>query len=422
MDLANEIIERQNHLKSENFRVGFKIDAYMKSLTMHVISDDFYSESMRRVKHWNSFHTDLFLTYQAVYAMLNLQGLIDPLPADEAEKLRRAMPLQCNQCDFSSDTLLGLKGHLFEHWRKRERKFEVQKKVDKLTSLLDEATLNSKPSTNADEEQTESQAKNEKATKIKSEEHPLSWRRKTPLTPETQYQNHCVSGNPRAVGGKNRPTYYPQDAFQQPLFNQQQGYQYRAPQMWGVGQVQPHFNPFHKTPNPGPPVPFRNQYSQQMWDVNQVQPHFNPFRQTPSPGQPVPFRLNGPSPNINKPNWRPKAPQNQVPASTEGSYNHKNKNANTKQTIKPNCQEPNSKNSVKQNQNQCSNITPKSNQKPAESTSPKQSGTSAAIKTDQAEGEVPTEMGKPKFKKKWHKKKELTAQSAGQKQQNQKTN
>lgn len=369
MDLANQIIERQNHLQSENFRVGFKIDAFMKSLTMHVISDDFYSVSMKRVKHWNSFHTDLFLTYQAVYAMLCLQGFIDPLPDEEADKLRHALPLQCNQCDFSSDILLDLKCHLYEHWQKRERKFEVQKQVDHLTNLLDEATLDAKPSPSTTADEVEP---TEKSINIKPKEDPVSWRRKTPMKPETHNQNDRGSSNANRPGLFPIPNCPPLDR-QQALFN---------PQQMGDGAAQPHFNPFRQTPNPALMVPFR---------FNGPRPQFNQKQNIP--------QAQG---YMGKPNWRPKGQLNQSQANNEGSNNNpSNKNDRYKPNVKPICQEPKAKNFVNQNQNQ----------KPTESVAPKQSS------SDQAEGDAPNDKGKPVFKKKWHKKKEShTGQSVGSRQ------
>ncbi|XP_043071685.1 aprataxin-like protein [Drosophila grimshawi] len=58
MELANQIIEKEE-LPSSNFRVGFKINPFMNRLNMHVISDDFCSEYMRRINQWNTFNSDL---------------------------------------------------------------------------------------------------------------------------------------------------------------------------------------------------------------------------------------------------------------------------------------------------------------------------------------------------------------------------
>lgn len=374
MDLANEIIERQKHLESSNFKVGFKIDAFMKCLTMHVISDDFYSESMRRVKHWNSFNTDLFLTYQAVYALLRLQGFIEPMPEGEAEKLRVAMPLKCNRCDFSSDILLSLKGHLFEHWQKRERKFEVQKQVEKLTSLLDEATLDSNPCKNLDEvwktvEQTESKTNTELSNNSEPKEN---WRRKTKVEdPQKANQFPRGSGKASVVVGSNRPGIFSYPNYPQSEFQNMQG-----------------------GPNP-----------QQMWNAHAPNPpHFNPFRQPPNAGQ-VSFRFNGPrpqyhqqqyisqsQPNVGKPNWKPKAPINQAQATSESSGNQQVENVKNK----PKYQQQTPRKVDNKNQNENVNNQPKENPKPT---------VSSQQSRDQDGANSQTKKGKPVFKKKSGKKK-----------------
>ncbi|EDW14834.2 aprataxin-like protein [Drosophila mojavensis] len=144
-ELANQIIEQHQYVPSSNFLIGFKIDAFMNGLNMHVISNDFYSECMRRVRHWNSFNTELFLTYQAVYALIRVQGSVQPMPAEKADELRKALPLRCNQCDFETNLLLGLKGHLFEHWKNREDKLQIKLQVEKITRMLDDAKLTTPP-------------------------------------------------------------------------------------------------------------------------------------------------------------------------------------------------------------------------------------------------------------------------------------
>lgn len=410
MDLANEIIERQKHLESSNFKVGFKVDAFMKCLTMHVISDDFYSESMRSVKHWNSFNTDLFLTYQAVYALLRLQGYIDPMPDGEAENLRKAMPLKCNQCDFSTDILLSLKGHLFEHWQKRERKFEVQKQVDKLTSLLDEATLDSEPCKNLDEvpltvDQTKLQTNTELSKNSKPKEGPSNWRRKTPVEdPQKANQSHRGPGNASLVVGNNRPGIFPypnspQSEFQHGLYHPQRDYpnlhrRYPNPQQMGNGHA-PNF-----------------------------QPPFNMFCQNPNAGQIVPFRFNGPrpqyrqqqnisqsQPNVSKPNWRPKGPINQAQATSESSGRQKVENV----TNIPKCQQEKSRALANKNQNASLNNQPKGNTKPAESVSSQQS-------SGQDGEKALTTKGKPVFKKKSGKNNHYNKRiSIGSKQHNEKS-
>ncbi|XP_041450910.1 aprataxin-like protein [Drosophila obscura] len=147
MDLAVQIIEKQDHLPSRNFRIGFKADPFWDRLNMHVISDDFYSQSMKRIKHWNSFNTELFMPFQQAYIMLSSEGAIEPLSEEESEKLKFQVPLHCNQCDFESPLLLGLKAHLYTHWQQKESERQTNKKMEKIVKLLDEAKLedNAKP-------------------------------------------------------------------------------------------------------------------------------------------------------------------------------------------------------------------------------------------------------------------------------------
>ncbi|XP_032597687.2 aprataxin-like protein [Drosophila grimshawi] len=143
MELANQIIEKEE-LPSSNFRVGFKINPFMNRLNMHVISDDFCSEYMRRINQWNTFNSDLFITYQAVYALLLTKGYIEPLSADVIEKLRRATPVHCNQCTFITGNFEKFKAHLDYHWSKREGERErlLGMGVSNLTPSLGELHLN----------------------------------------------------------------------------------------------------------------------------------------------------------------------------------------------------------------------------------------------------------------------------------------
>ncbi|XP_034485954.1 aprataxin-like protein [Drosophila innubila] len=120
MELANQTIEQQKHLPSSKFLVGFKMESFMNRLNMHVISNDFCSDTMRRIQHWNTFNTDLFITYQAVYALLKVKGSIEPLSPDTAEKLLTTRPFHCNQCRFITGNFNKFKEHLQIHWQRQE--------------------------------------------------------------------------------------------------------------------------------------------------------------------------------------------------------------------------------------------------------------------------------------------------------------
>ncbi|XP_034132551.1 aprataxin-like protein [Drosophila guanche] len=157
MDLAVQIIEMQDHLPSRNFRIGFKADPFWDRLNMHVISDDFYSMSMKRIKHWNSFNTELFMPFQQAYIMLSSEGAIEPIPEEESEKLKLQVPLHCNQCDFESPLLLSLKAHLYTHWRSKEHERQIKKETDSIAKLLDEVKLddNAQPLASAISEESQ---------------------------------------------------------------------------------------------------------------------------------------------------------------------------------------------------------------------------------------------------------------------------
>ncbi|XP_034664145.1 aprataxin-like protein [Drosophila subobscura] len=141
MDLAVQIMEKQDHVPSRNFRIGFKADPFWDRLNMHVISDDFYSMSMKRIRHWNSFNTELFMPFQQAYIMLSSEGAIEPISEEESEKLKLQVPLHCNQCDFESPLLLSLKAHLYTHWQSKEHERQIKKQTDSIVKLLDEVKL-----------------------------------------------------------------------------------------------------------------------------------------------------------------------------------------------------------------------------------------------------------------------------------------
>lgn len=119
LELAKRVIN-QNDLPQKIFLIGFKLNAFMNRLNMHVISNDFCSSYMRRIQHWNTFNTELFITYQGVCALLLVQGRIEPLSPERLETLSRSLPVRCNQCRFITHNFWRFKGHLQEHWMKRK--------------------------------------------------------------------------------------------------------------------------------------------------------------------------------------------------------------------------------------------------------------------------------------------------------------
>lgn len=142
MDLANQTIEQQKNLPSSNFLVGFKMDAFMNRLNMHVISNDFCSDTMRRIQHWNTFNSDLFITHQAVYALLKFKGSIEPLSPDTAEKLRTKSPVHCNQCTFITLNFNKFKDHLQIHWLRAEKRRLYERNISQLRQSFGNMNMN----------------------------------------------------------------------------------------------------------------------------------------------------------------------------------------------------------------------------------------------------------------------------------------
>lgn len=141
MDLANQIIEKQTHLESRNFLIGFKVNTFWNRLNLHVISNDFYSMAMKRISHWNSFNTELFMPFQIAYMMLSVQGSIESISEETYNNLQEKTPLRCNQCEFVTNMLLDLKAHLYQHWQRKEDERDQKKKVDKIIQMISETKL-----------------------------------------------------------------------------------------------------------------------------------------------------------------------------------------------------------------------------------------------------------------------------------------
>uniref|UniRef100_B3P0B5 GG23295 n=2 Tax=Drosophila erecta TaxID=7220 RepID=B3P0B5_DROER len=207
MDLANQVIEKQDHLESRNFRIGFKVHTFWNRLNLHVISDDFYSMAMKRPQHWNSFNTELFLPLQMAHMLLSVQGSIEPIPEERLKELEHQMPLRCNQCDFSTDLLLDLKAHLYHHWLHKEGEREQKKKMDKIIQMLNEPMLDeaAKP-----KQLSEEPAQTQPVADIAPKRNPTQ---RKPLTPHQQqgkqqaqhgYDN-LVYGPPVNIMNQNNP-------------------------------------------------------------------------------------------------------------------------------------------------------------------------------------------------------------------------
>lgn len=65
--LALDLIQIKDH-KPDDFEIGFHAQPSMRHLHMHVISTDFDSPTLKTQRHWNSFHTELFIPHQGKVA------------------------------------------------------------------------------------------------------------------------------------------------------------------------------------------------------------------------------------------------------------------------------------------------------------------------------------------------------------------
>lgn len=119
MQLAQQVIDLHN-LPHNIFEIGFKINAFMNRLNMHVISNDFCSDYMRRISHWNTFNTELFIKFPAVCGLLLVRGCIPPISPERAEALSSTVPVCCNRCRYVTHNFAKFKDHLKEHWMKKK--------------------------------------------------------------------------------------------------------------------------------------------------------------------------------------------------------------------------------------------------------------------------------------------------------------
>lgn len=98
----------------EDFRFGFHMKPSLYRLHLHVISSDFVSHGLKHKKHWNCFHTELFMPFQDILAELKKRGRIERRPECLITQLL-ATPLACHRCDRKFDTMAPLKEHLRDH-------------------------------------------------------------------------------------------------------------------------------------------------------------------------------------------------------------------------------------------------------------------------------------------------------------------
>ncbi|CAF1218240.1 unnamed protein product [Rotaria magnacalcarata] len=96
-----------------HFRYGYHAIPSMALLHMHVISQDFISDSLKTKKHWNSFTSDYFLDASQVIDDLQANGFIRV----DTVRMRKLLDneLTCHRCSNNFTTMPKLKQHLLMH-------------------------------------------------------------------------------------------------------------------------------------------------------------------------------------------------------------------------------------------------------------------------------------------------------------------
>lgn len=105
-DLAEKITTKNPEVK---FRFGFHAIPSMGHLHMHVISQDFDSQSLRNKKHWNSFTTEFFLDADVVIERLKSDGHLS-IDTKHFEALLK-QDLSCPLCKTVCANLPKMKEH-----------------------------------------------------------------------------------------------------------------------------------------------------------------------------------------------------------------------------------------------------------------------------------------------------------------------
>lgn len=133
MYLAALNVIRIKGCQRDDFKIGYHAEPSMQHLHMHVISTDFDSPTLKTQRHWNSFHTELFIPHQGksehicivlhfylnyvsefsteLIARITEEGEIMRLDYRIIDQLRRT-PLKCHRCSARLNKISNLKWHL----------------------------------------------------------------------------------------------------------------------------------------------------------------------------------------------------------------------------------------------------------------------------------------------------------------------
>ncbi|CAF0726728.1 unnamed protein product [Rotaria sp. Silwood1] len=113
-EVAEKTVAKANARGSfTDFRYGYHAIPSMALLHMHVISQDFISDSLKTKKHWNSFTSGYFLDASQVIDDLQANGSVRIDTTRMGKLLDNE--LKCHRCSNKFTTMPKLKQHLLTH-------------------------------------------------------------------------------------------------------------------------------------------------------------------------------------------------------------------------------------------------------------------------------------------------------------------
>ncbi|KAG9321945.1 hypothetical protein KVV02_006917 [Mortierella alpina] len=131
VERATWLVER---LKKEwpmlEFKMGFHAIPSILQLHLHIISQEFCADALKKKQHWNSFTTPFFLNPQFVIDNIQTKGSFS-LTAQQTEDFRAMISrdLKCNQCNERPKNMPALKRHLQEHFDRTVKQRQEQDAV-----------------------------------------------------------------------------------------------------------------------------------------------------------------------------------------------------------------------------------------------------------------------------------------------------
>lgn len=93
---GKELVNKITETEEAKFHMGYHAVPSMKLLHLHVISDDFDSQKMRTVHHWNTFNTDFFIDSNTAVEMVKKHGRVE-IDEKHYNNLLH-LPPKCNIC------------------------------------------------------------------------------------------------------------------------------------------------------------------------------------------------------------------------------------------------------------------------------------------------------------------------------------